>query len=124
MVYVLDTRIIVRDHDDRAGVVINRAFVFALRGKCTETRNKCGGSYHRLVSRPSDRVVETSGAQAGRPLDRAAIKVPRLLKRRPCFAVRRELNVWRDLALHDMKIAGDFVLISAMTESRLSRLDG
>ena len=51
------------------------------------------------------------------------LKVPRLLERQPCLAVPRELNFRRDKALHDMKIAGDFVLISAMSVSRLCPLD-
>ena len=74
-------------------------------------------------ARPSDRIVETSGARAGRPLDRAAKGAPTLLERRPCLAVPRELNFRLDKALHAMKIAGDFVLISAMSVSRLCRLD-
>ena len=51
------------------------------------------------------------------------LKVPRPLKRRPCLAVPRELNFRRDKALHDIKIAGNFVLILAMSMSRLCRLD-
>ena len=48
------------------------------------------------------------------------LKVSRLLERRPCLAVPRELNFRRDEALHDIKMAGDFGLMSV---SRLWRLD-
>lgn len=78
-------------------------------------------------------LIESSKPVArkqGRPLDRAAKytptpreAIPRLLERRPCLAVPRELNFWRDKTLHNMKIAGDVVLISAMSMGRLCRLD-
>ena len=54
------------------------------------------------------------------------LKVPRplaSLERRPFLAVLREFKFWRVKALHDMKTASDFVLIPAMTVSRLCRLE-
>ena len=51
------------------------------------------------------------------------LKAPRPLERRRFLGVLRELKFWRVKALHDMKLASDFVLISAMTVSRLCRLD-
>ena len=51
------------------------------------------------------------------------VEVPRLLEGRPYVAGIAINNLWRDKALHDKKIDGDFVLISAMSVSRLCLLD-
>ena len=49
------------------------------------------------------------------------LEVPRLLEGRPYLACIARNNLWRDKALHK-KTAGDFVLISSMSSSRLCRL--
>ena len=51
------------------------------------------------------------------------LKVIRLVEGRLCLASITINNWWRDKALHDKKIAGDFVLISGMSVGRLCRLD-
>ena len=51
------------------------------------------------------------------------LKVIRLVEGRLCLASITINNWWRDKALHDKKIAGDFVLISAMSVGGLCRLD-
>ena len=51
------------------------------------------------------------------------LEEPSLLEGRPCVAIQAMDNMWRDKAAHDKKIAGDFVLISSMSLSRLCRLD-
>ena len=51
------------------------------------------GSCFMYNARPSDRIVKTSGARAGRPLDRAARGAPTPIERRPYLAVPRERNL-------------------------------
>ena len=51
------------------------------------------------------------------------LEVPRLLEGRPYLATVAINNLWREKAIHDKKIAGDFVLISPMSVSRLWRQD-
>ena len=51
------------------------------------------------------------------------LEVPRLLEGRPRLARVAINNLSRDKAVHDQKMAGDFMLISPMSVSRLCRLD-
>ena len=51
------------------------------------------------------------------------LEVPWLLEGRPCLASVATDNLFRDKAVQDKEIAGDFVLISPMLVSRLCRLD-
>ena len=55
----------------------------------------------------------------------ALLEVPQILliERRPYLASVAINNFWRGKALHDKKVAGDFVLVSATSVSRLCRLD-
>ena len=51
------------------------------------------------------------------------LEVPLLLEGRPCLSSVAIDNLSRDKAVHDKKIAGDFVLISPMSLGPLCRLD-
>ena len=98
-------------------------------------KKKCGGSCCRLVScfvrfATLVHLIESLKTAARKQAVRwiVPLKVPRLLliaslERRSFLDVLRELAFWRVKALHDMKIASDVVLISAMTMSRLYRLN-
>ena len=52
----------------------------------------------------------------------ALLEMSRLLARRQYLASVAVNNLWRDEAVHDKKTAGDFVLISPMSVSRVCRL--
>ena len=105
-------------------------FFFSFRGRFTETRKNAVGPitawYHGsggCNARPSDRIAETSGARVGLPLDRATTDAPTpresIMPRRTSRA-----QLLARQSPHDINIAGDSVLISAMSVSRLRRLDG
>ena len=102
-------------------------FFFSFCSNFPKTRARCGGSHYRISrgsnARASDRIIKTSGAREGYPLDRAAggALTPR------GATVPRESeaidNLWRDKAVHGKEMASDCVLTSPMSVSRLCRLD-
>ena len=114
----------------RLKVVINWIFFLLVSRKIHGNAKKMqwfllspGIMFHKVATLVD--LIESSkpAARAHAVRWNVPLKVPRLLQRRPCLTVPRELSFWRDKALHYMTIAADFVLISAMSVSRLCRVD-
>ena len=96
-------------------VVIKRVHFPSQIAEFTQKREKSAVRptfvrYHVLRdcnARSSDRSVKTSRGRRGHPLERAAGTIT---------------NFWCDKVVHHKKIAGDFVLVSTTSVSRLCRL--
>ena len=96
-------------------------------GLLSPTRYNINSMYNEVATlvhliESSETVTRAQAVRLMVPLE-----VPRLLERRPYLTVARErrlnqVNFWGGEALHNIKVAGDFVLISAMSRLSVVRL--